>query len=75
MRLKIGDFTANITAHKFYNERMNINDAKHFLNELAIVYWEAGEYNGKLGNTGLESEFKRKSVEIYEFLKGIGFYD
>lgn len=75
MRLKIGDFTANITARKFYNEHMNGNDAKYFLNELAIVYREAGENNDRLGNTGLASEYKRKSIEIYDYLKAIGFYD
>lgn len=74
MKIMIGEYEISITARYHRNEKANKADTMHFLNELAIAFFEASEFNNKMTCYATGRDFKAKSDEIHEILEKNGCY-
>ena len=74
--IKIGDYEVSVTAKKevpYFKDSVRETTIE-FLNELSIVYGYAAELNQIRGYNCHAEDYKKKSDEIYNFLKQIGAY-
>lgn len=74
MKIMIGDYEVNISARYTRNEKATKAETMHFLNELAIAYFEASEFNKRLTCYASAKDFKEKSDSIHNFLEEKGCY-
>lgn len=75
MKFNLDEFhTVNITA-SFAGKKGTSEDAFAVLNEISLAYREAGEMFAQKRAFALAKDFKRKSDNIYNFLKSKGYYD
>ena len=75
MKITIGNYEVDIKAKKEYNSKMNQKDVEFLLNELCIVYNEAGTFNACQGYQGIAKDYHQKSNEIYKQLQDVGAYN
>lgn len=69
MKIRLGEYEINVTA--------NINGRRataQFINELAIVYFEASEYLSGRGSNAISTDFQKKARQAHYFLVARGHY-
>lgn len=73
MKLTIGNYEVNITAH--LNGTSTRDATRSFLNELAIVYGEASRNHARMHCNALAKDANEKSEALYNLLDSLGFYE
>ena len=78
MKIKIetstGSTEINITAKSSFSDRANKIDLMYFLNELAIVYKDASDFNAGLGLDALAKDYREKGDLLHKICEEMGAY-
>lgn len=75
MKFNLDEFYTVIIVASFAGKKSTPKDAFAVLNEISLAYHEASEMFVQKGAFAIAKDFKRKSDNIYNFLKLKGYYD
>ena len=75
MKLTVGNYEIDVKVKYTFEERANATATKYFLNLVSAALAAEAERETQLGCPNIAEDSRKKSDQIYEFLKNKKFYD
>ena len=73
--IKLENYTIEVNARYTNNDKNSKEQTLYFLNELAIVYSQAAEFNRGQGWQASADKYQRKAFALHDMLADLGLYD
>ena len=73
--IKLESYTVEVNARGPFDTKNSKEQTMYFLNELALVYLQAAEFNRCQGWQAVAKDYQKKSNALHDMLADLGFYD